>query len=96
VYKLELECPERPQHASNSQVVKQVMAESTANNVSVSSPEKKADESNNHARENFQTREVRTDSVVKFRARPSMMSSEHPENNYRGFVNVLIILLVRC
>ena len=56
--------------------------------------EKKSDDIGNHAQSQIQTREVRMDSVVKFRSRPSMMSSEHPENNYRGFVNVLIILLV--
>ncbi len=61
----------------------------------VSSPEKKTEEIDNKDQKQIQTREVRMDSVVKFRTRPSMMSSEHPENNYRGFVNVLIILLVR-
>ena len=60
------------------------------------SPKNKTDEiDNSNAPGHIETREVRTDSVVRFRARPSMMSSEHPETNYRGFVNVLIILLVR-
>ena len=33
-------------------------------------------------------------SHVEFEARPSMLSSEHPDNSYRGFVNVVIILLI--
>jgi diacylglycerol O-acyltransferase-1 len=31
---------------------------------------------------------------VAFDARPSMLSSEHPDNSYRGLVNVMIILLI--
>jgi diacylglycerol O-acyltransferase-1 len=31
---------------------------------------------------------------VQFEQRPSMLSSEHPDNSYRGFVNVIIILLI--
>jgi len=38
--------------------------------------------------------DVTVANAVVFEARPSMLSSEHPDNNYRGFVNVLIILLV--
>ena len=33
-------------------------------------------------------------SHIAFAARPSMLSTEHPDNNYRGFVNVIIILLI--
>jgi hypothetical protein len=31
---------------------------------------------------------------IAFAVRPSMLSTEHPDNNYRGFVNVIIILLI--
>eukprot|EP00802_Teleaulax_amphioxeia_P009995 Tamp_10020.p1 GENE.Tamp_10020~~Tamp_10020.p1 ORF type:complete len:534 (-),score=131.92 Tamp_10020:436-2037(-) len=31
---------------------------------------------------------------IAFATRPSMLSTEHPDNNYRGFVNVIIILLI--
>jgi len=31
---------------------------------------------------------------IAFVVRPSMLSTEHPDNNYRGFVNVIIILLI--
>jgi len=33
-------------------------------------------------------------SHIAFEQRPSMLSSEHPDNSYRGFVNVIIILLI--
>jgi hypothetical protein len=33
-------------------------------------------------------------SHIAFEPRPSMLSSEHPDNSYRGFVNVAIILLI--
>jgi hypothetical protein len=63
--------------------------------VATDTPDTKAnDVSHPHQGDTTHKRELRMDSVVKFRCRPSMMSSEHPENNYRGFVNCLIILLV--
>ena len=61
------------------------------------SPDKKKIDAEDMHRQDVhkkEQRELRVESVVKFRSRPSMMSSEHPENNYRGFVNCLIILLV--
>lgn len=36
----------------------------------------------------------RREDVMDFKARPSQLSHHHPENDYRGFVNVCIILLV--
>ncbi|EKX39945.1 hypothetical protein GUITHDRAFT_113937 [Guillardia theta CCMP2712] len=62
--------------------------------VATQSQEKQNQQSSGNPPEEMHVKLNEDGNFLSFAPRPSLFSSEHPSNSYRGFVNVLIILLL--